>query len=173
MTFDLDSPDVPDDVVRSVAAEITGGGLKPLTDDERTERERWREQQRRQRAWADEQRRMEHEHRQAESEAIARAEHAAEVAERNRKARLMRAAQIERQSRAIELRDLRQKVTQQGWWQTSVDRAIQNRAAYEQRQTLVNELERAMSEPKPAVSGFAEQYRNNQRSGLFYDDTDE
>jgi hypothetical protein len=34
----------PDETVRSVAAEMSGGGLKPLTDEERAERERWREE---------------------------------------------------------------------------------------------------------------------------------
>jgi FMN phosphatase YigB (HAD superfamily) len=43
--FDYDNTNHPDDeTVRSVAAEMSGGGLKPLTDDERVERARWREE---------------------------------------------------------------------------------------------------------------------------------
>jgi hypothetical protein len=44
MAFDYGDIDTPDETVRSVAAEMSGGGLKPLTDEERADRERWREE---------------------------------------------------------------------------------------------------------------------------------
>jgi hypothetical protein len=80
-------------------------------------------------------------------ESAARAEHVAEIAEANRKQRLERSAEIERKTREIELRDLRSKVTQHGWWQKSVENAARNTIAYQQRATLLNELETALTPP--------------------------
>jgi hypothetical protein len=144
--FDYTATDTPDDVVRSVAAEISGsGGLKPLSDEERLEREIWREQQRRR----DEERQAEHEYRRAEIDLAARQEAAAELAERNRiareKARQEYLARQERQSRSNDLAALRLEAQQSAAWRNTV----QNAVAYQNRQTLLNELEAALIPPPP------------------------
>jgi hypothetical protein len=150
--FDYDAPSVPATAVADVAAEITSHGkLPPLSDEEREQRrieiEAFREKQ----AWRAQERRIERERREAEAEAVARHEAAIERAEANRKARLERSAEISRQTRERELRDLHMKVAQQEWWQISVKSAARNTAAYQARQTLMNELE-AMANPPPPPS---------------------
>ena len=143
--FDYSATDTSDDVVRSVAAEISGGGLKPLSDEERLERQIWREEQ----AFLAEERRFEYEQRQAEIEAIARAEHAAEISERNRVARLQLRREYQerqdRQSHDNDLTALRFEANQSAMWRN----AVRNTLAYQTRQTLINELEAAMNPPPP------------------------
>jgi len=147
--FDLNSPDVPDDVIRSIANEMSGGGLKPLSDQERLEWEAWRAQQLEQRALADERRRLEHEERRAEAEAQALHEAALERAELNRKQRLQRSADIERQTRELELRDLQSRVRSHQVWQTGVQNAVRNQLADQYRQTLMGELDALVNPPQP------------------------
>ena len=128
------SPDVPDDVVRSVAAEISGGGLKPLSDQEKLDREIWREQQLRQRALADEQRAFEREQRQAELEATARHEAAEALALANRQAReRMRQEYLTRQEQRTNaaLSSLQFEAQQSAAWRNTV----QNAVAYQQLST--------------------------------------
>jgi hypothetical protein len=139
--FDYSATEASDDVVRSVAAEMTGGGLKPLTDDERVEWEIWREEQ----ALLAEQRAVEYRERQTEQEAVARAEHAAEIAERNRKARQEYLARQDQQARNSDLAALRLEAQQSAMWRNTV----QNALAYQARQTLINEMEAAINPPPP------------------------
>jgi hypothetical protein len=88
MAFDYEAqPDTPDDVIRRIGAEMSGGGLKPLSDAERLEREIWRAQRAQERALADEQRKIERERQEAEKEAVARQEAAESLALANRQAR--------------------------------------------------------------------------------------
>jgi hypothetical protein len=147
--FDYSATSAPDDVVRSVAAEMTGGGLKPLTDDERIERKIWREEQ----AWLAEQRDMDRRQRQAEqaaeAEAMARHEAALEQAERNRVTRLEHQAQIALDANRRELADLRFQSAQHQAWQRNVDNAARNAIAYRQRETLMSELDALVTPPPP------------------------
>jgi hypothetical protein len=95
--------DVSDDVVATVAAEMSSHGLRPLSDDELLQREVWRaewhqrDEQRRQR---DEQQRLEHQAAQAEAtrrEAAIAAQEAREKAQhelRERRAREVRQHEI-------------------------------------------------------------------------------
>jgi hypothetical protein len=41
MAFNYDDVDVDESAIASLAAEISGGGLAPLSDEQRLERERW------------------------------------------------------------------------------------------------------------------------------------
>jgi hypothetical protein len=148
-TFNYSQTDTPDDVVRAVAAEMSGRELKPLSDQERLERELWREEQ----ALVAKQRRFEYEQRQAEqaaeAEAVARHEAALEQAERNRVARLeLQERQRERQ-RESEILDLRLQAAQQRDWINNVEVATRVALAQRQRTTLLGELEKMLSPPAP------------------------
>jgi hypothetical protein len=151
MSFDYTATDTPDDVVRSVAAEINGGGLKPLSDDERLEREIWREQQ----AWRAEQRDAERRQRQAEqaaeAESIARAEQAAEIAESNRRLRLERQERINRDVQQRELADLRIRSAAHEGWQRGVENAARNAVRQRYTQELMGELDALTNPPQPAT----------------------
>ena len=80
---------------------------------------------------------------------MAENERAIATAEANRKARQERAAEIERKSRELELRDLRRKVTQQGWWQEHVDRAANNAMAIRSQNAAIASLEAMINPPAP------------------------
>jgi hypothetical protein len=158
-SFDYDQPDVPATALADVVAEMKGHGIAPqLSPEEREQRwlanEAWREQCRQR----DEQRRVEYQQEQAAKEALAERERAAVVAEANRKARQERAAEIERKGRELELRDLRRKVTQQGWWQQTVDRAANNVMAIRRQNATIADLEALINplappdpEPEPEI----------------------
>src|SRR5262249_54905120 len=77
--------------------------------------------------------------------------------ERN-KARRERQEQIATATRERELRDLRLKVTQQGWWQRNVDHAARNAVAIQQRQALVADLERMINPLPPPPAEPEETY---------------
>ena len=125
------------------------GKLPRLSDEEREQRRAnhevylWECQQR------DEQRRLEYQQEQAASAEAAEREAAIAATEANRKARQLRADEISRQTRERELRDLRLRVTQQGWWQAQVQTAIEQRRQLEYRQTLMGELENMLAPPPP------------------------
>jgi iron only hydrogenase large subunit-like protein len=84
MTFNYENTDTPDDVVRSVAAEMSGGGLKPLSEDERLQREQWRQEQ----YQREQERKADQEYRQLMAEEAARQEAAEALAQANREARI-------------------------------------------------------------------------------------
>jgi hypothetical protein len=143
--FDYTATDTPDDVVRSVAAEISGGGLKPLSDHERLQRQLWRDEQ----AWQSEQRRAEREHQRAEAEAVARHEAALEQAEANRRARLERQERQREQDRERQLVGLHIRAKQQEVWQSNVENAARNAVAVRQQQALLADVERHFTPPAP------------------------
>jgi hypothetical protein len=148
--FDYNSPSVPDTAVADVAADIKSHGkLPPLSDEERAARKieneiyRWQCQQR------DQERQAKHEYRQAVADEAARQEAAIERAESNRQARLKAQQEYvvrqEQRRRSSDLAALRFEAQQSAAWRNTVQNAI----AYQQRQTLVNELEAAMTPPQP------------------------
>jgi hypothetical protein len=128
---------------------MSGGGLKPLSDEERLERESWREQQ----AWLAEQRDMEYRQRQAERaaevDAIARHEAALAQAEENRLARLARQQRITAEVRERELADLRFQLTRHQAWQRDVDNAARRAVAVRQQQALLADVESHFISPPP------------------------
>jgi hypothetical protein len=141
---------VPAEVVAPVVADIVGQGKLPELSDEERE-QRWLANQ----AWLEQCRQRDEEqheaYRRKQAEAAAVRKHEAEMAPRaaSRKALRERQQEIERQTRARELRDLRLKVSQQEWWQKSVDAAARNAVAQRQRQTLMDELEPMLGPPEP------------------------
>ncbi len=145
MSFDYQNIDTPDDV----AAEMSGGGLKPLTEDEKLERQIWREEQ----AFLAQERNTEYRQRQAEraaeAEAIARHESALALAEANRKSRLERQERISREVRERELADLRLQSARHQAWQRDVDNAARRAVAARQQQALLADVERRLIPPTP------------------------
>jgi hypothetical protein len=148
MAFDYTVTDTPDDVVRAIANEMSDGGLKPLSDEERLERQIWREEQ----AFLAQERLIERERQQAEIEAAARHEQALALAEDNRRAREKAhqeyLARQERQGHSNVLAVLQSEAQQSAAWRNAVRNAI----AYQNRMTLMNELEAALAPPAPPPS---------------------
>ena len=170
-SFDFNWPDVSPDAVRAVANEMSDGGLKPLTDDERDERERWREEQRRQRVLADEFARMERDERLAEQEAQARHGAALERQEANHKARLARSAEIERQTQQQQLADLQLSAAKQEAWRTNVQQQMARNQWHENTSRLIAEFERAINPPQPIAPPepiFIEVEQPERETGLDY-----
>jgi hypothetical protein len=146
MAFDYEnSPDV--DAIPVADAIRAHYRLPELSPEQQQQRRLDHEIFRQEQAWRDEQRRLEHQQRQDEADAIARHEQALALAEANRRARLERAAEIERQAREIELRDLRMKVIQQSMWQQNVDQAAYNAAQQRYRNGLIGELDAMINPP--------------------------
>jgi hypothetical protein len=145
MAFDYDNAYTPDEVVRSVAASMSDTGLKELTPEQELERLEWRR---------DYLARCEDERLAAEQHMLAR-EHertAKEAAERRSlalAAQRERAEEIERLTTRQSLSDLRFQSAQQTGWQLNITRAMQIQAAYQARQTLLNELESMLTPPAP------------------------
>jgi len=102
----------------------------------------------------------------------ARAELAAENAEANRKARLERQEQIARQTRDIEFASIRSQLARQQNWQNNVQAAARNAVAYQQRATLLGELEKALTPPVPPLEPDAIEVieRDPLGSPNFFDD---
>jgi hypothetical protein len=145
--FDYTATDTPDDVVRKVVADISGRRLRPLTNDERMEREAWRSEM----AMRAELARIDQEQHRAEVEAAQRQEQADALAEANRRARIQARDKAnreyqerqERRSRDYDLAILRNEAQQSALWRN----AVQNSIAYQNRQTLISELESAINPP--------------------------
>jgi hypothetical protein len=150
MLFDYDQPDVPATALADVVAEIKSHGIAPELSPEELEQrwlanEAWREQCRQR----DEQRRLEYQQEQA---AKAEAEAAIAAQEAREKAKIAareRSEQFTRELHQRELRDMRFQLTQAKSWQRGVERAARNTVAYQQRQTLMNELEAMINPPAP------------------------
>ena len=149
MAFDYEAADTDDETVRAVAAEMAGGGLKPLSEEEIALREIEREVRLEETRQREEQWRLEHQQQEAAKLEAAQREAAIAAAEANRKARQERAAEIEREARNHQLCDLQMRTAKTDSWQQTADRAMRNAAAYQQRQTLMNELEAMINPPAP------------------------
>jgi hypothetical protein len=130
---------------RRIAAEISGGGLEPLSDDERIERQNWREEQN----FLAQERRLERERQQDEADAVARHEAALEQQEANRKRTLERQEQISRQVRDREIADLRLQTAQQRGWMINAENSARNAVAVRQRQVLIADIESHFNPPPP------------------------
>jgi hypothetical protein len=147
-TPEFDTPNAPDEVVANIAAEMSAPAAKPTPEEReqwRLQREAWHRDQQRQAEWW----RLIYKQKQVEAEEVSRRERAAVAAEAGRKARLERQAEIDRQVRQREMADLRLRVTRADWFRQSVENAARNAAAYQARQTLMNELEAAINPPPP------------------------
>jgi hypothetical protein len=147
--FDYNAPDVSDDVIRAISAEMSDGKLKPLTDAEKMERQIQREIWHEEQEWLSEQRHRERERQQAEAEAVARQEAAIALAESNRKARLAMLERDKERNRDRQMTDLHYRARQAELWQSNFDAAARNAVAYRARQTLMSELENMLSPPAP------------------------
>jgi hypothetical protein len=145
MAFDYEAVETDDEKVRAVASEMAGAGLAPLTEQQIAERQEWLAEHRA-RYEADriasEQRRLEQ---QREREAVAKRE-AAIAAEQQRRERQR---EIEAGVTQRSLSDLRLQSAQQTGWQRDITRAMQNQAAYQQRQTILSHLEQMINPPEP------------------------
>ena len=143
MTFDDEADDVSPDVIRSVAAEISGGGLQPLSDEEKLQRQiEWQNRREEEEFW-----RIERERERAGKEMEERRSLALAAEREAHKASLERQREIDRQVTQRSLSDLRLQSAQQSGWQRDVTRAMQNQAAYQARHTLLNELESMLTPP--------------------------
>ena len=149
MAFDYEAVETDDETVRAVASEMAGGGLKPLTDEEialrHVEREAWREQARQR----EEQWRLDREQEQAAKAEQEKAEWLAEHRKAEAIRQRERQEQFTRDLHQRELRDMRFQLTQAKSWQRNVEQATRNTIAYQQRQTLMSELEQMINPPAP------------------------
>jgi hypothetical protein len=171
--FNYDAADTPDEVVRGIAAEVSDSALKPLTDVEIAEREEWRRDylaRQEQERLAAEQHTLAQEQ---EREAAAQREKAEWLAEHRQKEAIRqheRAVEIDRQVTQRSLSDLRMAAARADSFQHDVRTAHAQSVRQQQMTSLFAELEKAINEsaltsPSP---NFATLYRQNQRSGLYY-----
>jgi hypothetical protein len=174
MSFNYDDTGPPDDVVRSVAASMSDTALKPLTDLEIAEREEWRRdylaRQEQERIAAEQQCLAQ----EREREAVAQREAAIAAQEAREKAQRQRAQDISSQVRDRTLGELRLAAAGQQRRQNELEATLRHNVRQQYTNSLMAELDRAIAEiqPKPQ-SGFAALYRENQRSGWYYQDPDE
>jgi hypothetical protein len=161
-----DTPDVSDDVIRAVAAEMSGHGLRPLSDEEREQRRienelwRWECQQR------EEQRRFEYEQQQAiKAEAAGRDRRIAAEAARQKANRELRERDRERQ-REREIFELRLQTAQQRGWMNNVENAARAGLVQAQRRTLMDELERMINPPQPPPEPEPEYIEPEEERGI-------
>ena len=162
---------ISDEVVKAIADEMRGCGVRPFTEEERAWRqievELWRQdcQQRdqEQRQFA-EQRRAAQE-REAADQARREAELAAQAAKAKNRREFFQRQQEREQRRDITA--LRSRVAQQGLWQRDVERAARNAVSQQQRQALIADLERSINpppQPEPEVH-YIEPYEGSNRLG--------
>jgi len=164
--FDFDGPPVPDDVVRSVAAEMSGGGLKPLTAQEVLERQEWLAEHRAR----IELERLNAQRREREAEAVAQHERAVAAAKEREALQRQRAIETDRLTRQRQMANLQLSAAKQEAWRTNVQQQMMQERRQQYTNSLMSKLEGAINEPKPPPDDFATLYRQNQRSGLYYDD---
>jgi hypothetical protein len=149
MAFDFDADDTSHEIVRGVANEMAGGGLKPLSEEEIALREIEREVRLEETRQREEQWRLEHQQQEAAKlEAAQRQAAVAAKAERD-KAQRERSGQIDRELRRREMLDLRMAAARQDSFQRNVENAHRNAVAYQQRQTILSELEAMINPPEP------------------------
>jgi hypothetical protein len=155
MAFNFDSPDVDvAPVIDAIRAQYQLPKLTPEQQQQRQiEREIWREEQARQ----SEQRRADREHQRAEAIAAANREAAIAAEQARQKARReMRERGRERQ-REQQIAELHFRARQAEIWQSNVEAAARNSVAYQQRQTLMNQLEHMINGPAPPPEPGPEQ----------------
>jgi hypothetical protein len=145
--YDVDTPDL--EAARSVAASIQDVALKPLTDLEIAERQEWLAEHRArceaERIAADEYRLAQ----EREREAVAQREAAIAAQQARDKASVERQHQIDREVNRRGLMDLRLAAAKQDAFQRNVESADRNALAYQQRQTILSELEAMINPPQP------------------------
>jgi hypothetical protein len=171
MAFDFDTDvEVGYDVVRAVASEIAGGGLKPLSPEEIAQREIERETRQEQDRLIEEQRRRDYERDRA---AKAEAEQAEWLAEHRKQEAIRqheRAVEIDRLTTQRTLSDLQMAAARQNTFQRDVRTAHVQSVRQQYTTSLMAELDRAINEAVPLKPSpnFATLYRENQRSGWYY-----
>jgi hypothetical protein len=134
-----------DEAVRAVAAEISGGGLKPLTDEERAQRERWRDECRlRDQQIHDQRVRAE----AAKQEAVRQQ---AELARRQAHEESVRRGKerLANQAKQREADSLKSRISQTELWQARVEQAHFLAAREQYRQALLQDLKNIVSPPQP------------------------
>ncbi len=163
MGFDYSNTETDDEAVRTVAAEISGGGLQPLSAEEQIAREYWRERQRQR----DQQMRLERERRAAEAAAEARRQAAVvRQQERDRRVREM-TERIELQNRQRKTAELEHRVAQTQNWQRNVEQARANAVRQQYQKSLLDDLKNLVNppaEPEPEVI-YVEPYEGSDQLG--------
>jgi hypothetical protein len=150
VSFDYEAPDVPTSTVADVVAEISSHGVAPtLTDEEREQR--WLDNQiyLAQCRERDEQRRLEYQQEEAARAELEKAEWLAEHRKAEAARQRERQEQFTRELHQRELRDMRFQLTQAKSWQRNVEQATRNTIAYQQRTTLMGELDAMINPPQP------------------------
>jgi hypothetical protein len=151
MTFDDEADDVSPDVIRSVAAEISGGGLQPLSDEEKLQRQiEWQNRREEEEFW-----RIERERERAGKEMEERRSLALAAEREAHKASLERQREIDRQVTQRSLFNLGMSAARQDAFQRNVENAHAQNVKQQYRQTLLGELDAmiaakfAAPEPEP------------------------
>jgi hypothetical protein len=175
MAFDFDAAEADDndEQIRAVVAEISGTALKTPTPEEIAQREAERYSRREENIQREAQWRLEHEREQAAKQEAAQRERAIAAQEAREKAQRKRLADIERGVQSYALNALQLHAKGQERRQAHLDNALQQSARQQITTTLMEQLERELSTPKAEPDNFAARYRQNQRSGLYYTDTEE
>jgi hypothetical protein len=170
MAFDYTDVDTDDEAVRAVASEMAGKPLAPLSEEDWHARQLWREECRQREAAAE----AAHERDLAVKREAAERERAAANAQAREKAQRERTAEIERGVRERTLSDLRLHAVGQERRQRELDNALRQSARQQSTNSLMAELERAINESAPLTKpapNFSKLYRENQRSGWYYEDS--
>jgi hypothetical protein len=138
----------PPEVIAAIVAEMTGSGLKPLSEEER--RQRWNDNQ----LWLaecrhrDEQRSFEYEQERAAKAEAAQRERAIAAEEARKKTQ---SELRERSAREHEIKNLGSRVKQQETWRRNVERATRNGAVQRQQRAA---LDAEMRRRAPIIAGM-------------------
>jgi hypothetical protein len=116
-----------------------------LTDDERLQREIWREERAEEEAWREAERRIDQERHESEERAAANQQRAIAAAEARERARQEYMQRAERWSRDSDLATLRFEAQQSAAWRNTVQGALRQQHV----QSLYGELEKMLSPPPP------------------------
>jgi hypothetical protein len=144
MAFDYEA-ETDDEAVRRVAGEMTGAPLAQLCAEEIVAREAQQEQYRQQ----EEQWRHEHEQQAAAKAEQERAEWLKEHRQQEAIRQRERQQQINQELHRRDMMDLRLAAARADTFQRNVETAHRNALAYQQRQTLLNNLEAMINPPEP------------------------
>jgi len=147
--FNYDADDTPDEVIRGVAAEMAGQPLAALSPEDGAARELEREVQR----WEWQQRESEiaadHERERLAKAQAEQAEFLKEHREREALRREARQREIDRETIRLGLLNLQRSAARQDTFVRNVENAQRNALAYQQRQTILSNLEAMINPPEP------------------------
>jgi hypothetical protein len=116
-----------------------------LSDEERLERQIWREERAEEEAWREAERRIDQERHESEERAAANQQRAIAAAQAREKARQEYVARQERQQRSNDLSALRYEAQQSAAWRNFVQGSLRQQHV----NSLYGELEKALTPPAP------------------------